>query len=239
MATVTRWSVESAAPEPLRFDGKKGLTMSMIKRLFGAAKPSGPEVSAPAGLPAGEQAPDSRTFQVDNSQAGTRRELVRVMTRDTLRASGIPDGWIELHVLLELGRGGQTFVHLRLVVRQWDVRLLKYAVAFQARLLDAIHGFDPTAREWLLTVSWQYQVGDTCPFPDMPDPSVWLEPPPHLGAPAPAARPSPVAAAPAGTVGPVTSVDLHLEPEEPDEVSEDLARLFAIRDANLPGTGSR
>ena len=224
--------------------------MSMIKRLFGGAKPSDPEVPAPAELPAGEQAPDSRTFQVDNAQAGTRRELVRVMTRDTLRASGIPDGWIESQVLLELGRGGQTFVHLRLVVRQWDVRLLKYTVAFQSRLLEAIHAFDPTAREWLLTVSWQYQVDSTCPFPDMPDPSVWLEPPPHLGAPPPAAaRPAPApkpAPAPAATelaaaaaAGPVTSVDVPLDLEQPDEVSEDLAQLFAIRDAHLPGTGSR
>jgi hypothetical protein len=223
--------------------------MSMIKRLFGGARPSEPEASVPAELPGGDQAPDSRTFQVDNAQAGTRRELVRVMTRDTLRASGIPDGWIETQVLLELGRGGQTFVHLRLVVRQWDVRLLKYTVAFQARLLDAIHGFDPTAREWLLTVSWQYQVGNTCPFPDMPDPSVWLEPPPHLGVPAPVARPAPApapapaapvaAAVAAAAAGPITSVDLPLELEEPDEVSEDLAQLFAIRDANLPGAGSR
>lgn len=221
--------------------------MSMIKRLFGTAKAPEPEASVPAELPAGDQAPDSRTFQVDNAQAGTRRELVRVMTRDTLRASGIPDGWIESQVLLELGRAGQTFVHLRLVVRQWDVRLLKYMVAFQGQLLEAIHGFDPTAREWLLTVSWQYQVGNTCPFPDMPDPAVWREPPPHLGAPTPAARPAPapapipVAAAVPGVAaaGPITSVDLPLDLEEPDEVSEDLAQLFAIRDAHLPGAGKR
>lgn len=219
--------------------------MSMIKRLFGAAKPPEPEVPPPVAAPVGGRTRDSRTFQVDDAQAGMRRELVRVMTRDTLHASGIPDGWIEPQVLLELGRGGQTFVHLRLVVRRWDVRLLKYAVAFQARLRDAIFGLDPTSREWLMAFSWQYQVGNTCPFPDMPDPSVWLEPPPHLGPPAPAARPSPapgpapIAAAPDAIVGPVTSVDLHLDLEEPDEVSEDLARLLAIRDADLPGNGSR
>jgi hypothetical protein len=223
--------------------------MSMIKRLFGGARPSEPEASAPAEPPGSDKTSDSRTFQVDNAQAGTRRELVRVMTRDTLRASGIPDGWIETQLLLELGRGGQTFVHLRLVVRQWDVRLLKYTVAFQARLLDRIHGFDPTSRDWLLTVSWQYQVGSTCPFPDMPDPSVWLEPPQHFGVPSPDARPAPApapapaapvaAAVAAATGGPITSVDLPLELEEPDEVSEDLAQLFAIRDAHLLGAGSR
>ena len=75
-----------------------------------------------------------------------------------------------------------------------------------------------------------------------------LEPPPHLGVPAPVvARPAPApapapvapvaAAVPAAAVAPITSVDLPLELEEPDEVSQDLAQLFAIRDANLPGTG--
>ena len=194
--------------------------MSMIKRLFGSAKK--PEAEAEPPPSQIDPTPDSRTFQVENAQAGTRRELVRVMTRDTLRASGIPEGWIESMVQLELARDGQTYVHLRLVVKQWDVRLLKYTIAFQNRLMAEVERFDPTARGWLLSISWQYQVGDSCPFPDMPEPAVWQ---------APALVVSPVPA--------VTTVDLPLDVEEPDEVSEDLARLFAIRDANLPAAGGR
>ncbi len=194
--------------------------MSMIKRLFGSAKK--PEVEAEPPPSQIDPAPDSRTFQVENAQAGTRRELVRVMTRDTLRASGIPEGWIESMVQLELARDGQTYVHLRLVVKQWDVRLLKYTIAFQNRLMAEVERFDPTARDWLLSISWKYQVGDTCPFPDMPEPAVWQ-------APALVVNPTPA----------VTTVDLPLDVEEPDDVSEDLARLFAIRDANLPAAGGR
>ena len=191
--------------------------MSMIKRLFGSeSKPDVPAQLRPSQI---DSAPDSRTFHLDNAQAATRRELVRVMTRDTLRATGIPEGWIECHVLLELARDGQTFVHLRLVVKHWDVRLLQYTIAFQHLLMAEITRFDPAAQEWLLSISWQYQVGDSCPFPDMPDPQLWQAPPVAIG-PAPA----------------MTSVDLALDMEEPDEVSEDLARLFAIRDANLPAT---
>jgi hypothetical protein len=201
--------------------------MSLIKRLFGSAKapepealPAEPEAATPSQI---DPAPDSRTFQLDSAQAGTRRELVRVMTRDTLRTTGIPEGWVESQVLLELGRGEQTFVHLRLIVKQWDVRLLKYAVAFQNRLTAEIEQIDPSARQWLLSVAWQYQVGETCPFPDLPEPAAWQAPAASLqSAPAPAAV-----------------MDLLLEDEEPDEVSEDLARLFAIRDANLPAHGGR
>lgn len=229
--------------------------MSLIKRLFGSAKTPGTEAAAdlepetPSRL---DPAPDSRTFQVDSAQAGTRRELVRVVTRDTLRAAGIPDGWIESQVLLELGRGDQTFVHLRLVVKQWDVRLLKFAVAFQNRLVAEIELIDPTAQQWLLSISWQYQVGATCPFQDLPDPAVWRAPaatiePEPVAAPAPVpmpvpvpvpvARPEPEPQSEPAAV-PSFEVDLLLEVEEPDELSEDLARLFAIRDANLPAQGA-
>ena len=137
-----------------------------------------------------------------------------------LRAAGIPEDWLESQVLLELARDGQTFVHLRLVVKHWDVRLLKYTIAFQNLLMAEITRFDPAAHDWLLSISWQYQVGDSCPFPDMPVPELWQAPP-----------------VPVGVVPVVTSVDLALDVEEPDEVSEDLARLFAIRDANLPASG--
>jgi hypothetical protein len=56
--------------------------------------------------------------------------------------------------------------------------------------------------------------------------------------PRPGRRPAPALRA-ATSAAPVTSVDLPLDLEEPDEVSEDLARLFAIRDANLPASGNR
>ncbi len=179
--------------------------MSMIKRLFGAARK--PELEAPSQI---DPPPDSKMSDID-TQAATRRELVRVMTRDTLRASGIPEGWIESQVILELGRGGQAVVHLRLVMKRWEARLLKYAVAFQNRLTDEVQRFDPDAREWLASITWQFQVGDTCPFPDLPDPPEWQ--------------------------APVTRVDVPIDAAEADEVSEDLALLFAIRDANLPASG--
>ena len=105
--------------------------MGLMQRLFGTSKP--PALATPAQPPQLPHAADSATVEVD-SQAATRRELVRMLARDSLRFSGIPQGWIELQVLLELGRGQQSFIHLRLLVRHWDERLFRYAVAFQRRL---------------------------------------------------------------------------------------------------------
>jgi hypothetical protein len=140
---------------------------------------------------------------------------VRMLTRDSLRFSGIPDGWIESQVLLELGHGGQTFIHLRLLVRHWDEGLFRYAVAFQRRLRAEIERFEPSAREWLLTITWQYEVDDQCPFLFMPDAASW-------GA-ANAVKGSAIQQAPSA------------ESREEAEMQSDLARLFAVRDANLAG----
>ena len=175
--------------------------MGLIKRLFGGDKK--PD-AVPA--PASQLPPDTMTVEVD-AQAATRRELVRMLTRDSLRFCGIPEGWMESQVLLELGRGGQTFIHLRLVVKHWDERLLKYAVAFQRRLRSEIERFEPSAREWLLSVTWQYEVDEQCPYLLMPDPAEWAV--------TETARARSAAS------------------KEEEDMQADLARLFAVRDANL------
>jgi hypothetical protein len=172
--------------------------MDLIKRLFGA----GDERNA-AGV--------SRTMvepvhgaQDFEAQLHTRCELVRVRTRNTLRLSGIPEFWIEPQVLLE-PEGGRTFLHLRLVVRHWDERLLRYAVALQNKLMTEIERIDPQARQWLRSIVWNFPPEIHCPYAELPQPSVWVD------AKAPDRSPEP----------------------EPDEVQSDLARLFAVRDAEM------
>ena len=108
------------------------------------------------------------------AQLSTRRELLRVRTRNTLRLSGIPESWIEPQVLLE-PEGGRTFLHLRLVVRRWDERLLRYAFALQTQLMREIERIDPQASQWLLSIVWQFPHDLPCAYPELPQPSVWVE----------------------------------------------------------------
>ncbi len=169
--------------------------MDLIRRLFGGSKK--PDLAVPPPL---ETRVDAKPLGID-SQAAMRRELVRVLTRDTQRFAGIPNGWIDSQVLLEPGRDGQTYLHLRLVVKHWDEWLIKYAVAFQRKLQSEIERFEPGAHEWLLSITWQYQVDSECPFLELPDAFEW------------------------GANG--------NQSREQDEVQEDLARFFAVRDAHL------
>lgn len=178
--------------------------MELIKKLFGDNEtPSTWSGAAAAQAPSDA----ARDFA---AQLPTRRELLRVRTRNTLRLSGIPEAWIEPQVLLE-PEGGRTFLHLRLVVRHWDERLLRYALAFQHRLMAEIESIDPQARQWLRSVVWCFAQDLASPYPELPQPSVWLD------------------ASPAADV----------PRSEPDEVQSDLALLLAVRDAELTRSGAR
>ena len=172
--------------------------MDTIKRTFGG-RPSDADTQLNPVEPY-DGAPDF------NAHIDTRCELVRVRTRNTLRLSGIPENWIEAQLLLE-AHGGRTYIHLHLVVRRWDERLQRYGVALQRKLLDEIERIDSQAREWLRSISWHYPAGLDCPFPELPQPSLWIE----------QAQPEPQ---------PKAATEL-------DEVQADIALLFELRDADL------
>lgn len=178
--------------------------MELMKRLFGGEALATAEPPGPTVAPHGDTAVDFA------AQLPTRRELLRVRTRNTLRLAGIPESWIEPQVLLE-PEGGRTFLHLRLVVRHWDERLLRYAVAFQTLLMAEIERIDPQAHEWLLSIVWCFPLDMTCPYPELPQPSEWLD-----------------------TKAPASDAA-----READDVQSDVAQLLALRDAELAQRAAR
>jgi hypothetical protein len=233
-----------------------------INRLLGRKATDGAKAREPAAsssLARSERA-DSRdnphTIE-DNSDNATRRQLVQMMLRDGLRKHGIPPGWVECRILVVNSRSRGQGLYLNLVMRHWDMLLLTYAHAFQHQLLSAITEFEPQASVWLHGISWELDVGDSCPYPDMPDPSIWVEilasdpPAPRpagvvprpvvkaVPAPAPAPEFTPVPAAlapvpapvpPASSAAPAPAATVSTEDAD---VLADLERMFAIRDANI------
>lgn len=161
----------------------------------------------------------------DGSANSLRRQLVQVLLRDVMRRHGIPPGWLDCQMLVVSSRSRGEGMYVRLVMKHWDSRLLNYAVAFQKALMVDIMRFEPHAAEWLYGISWQLEVGDTCPYKELPDRSVWQEParksfhepshaPTHAPTPKPAQKPS------------------H-EPDPQSELKTDLERIFAIRDSDM------
>jgi hypothetical protein len=112
----------------------------------------------------------------DGSDNATRRQLVQVLLRDALRKYGIPPRWIDCQMLLVNSRSRGQGMYVRLVVREWDERLMNYAYAFQNALMVEITRFEPQASQWLHGISWQLDVAETCPHRSMPDKSFWADP---------------------------------------------------------------
>ena len=207
--------------------------------------------------------PDNPHTIEDNSDNATRRQLIQMMLRDGLRKHGIPAGWVECRMLVVSSRARGPGLYVRLVMRHWDMRLLTYAHAFQQQLMAAITEFEPEASGWLHGVSWELDVGDSCPYLDMPHPSIWLElsqpqksampviaalmpasPAEFEPAPRPAFEPVPLPAfepttppafEPTTPPAAAGAAEVASQPgnDEEADVLKDLERMFAIRDANI------
>lgn len=142
--------------------------MSFLSRVFRSAPATGASEAA-TGLP-------SQGAAAPASAASTRRELLRVVLRDTLIKHGIPNAWLSCEMLATSGGGRTAGMHLRLLVKHWDPRLLKHGVAFENSLCQRAALFDPEATDWLTGISWQFALDDPAACPAMPDPAIWTTP---------------------------------------------------------------
>ena len=108
-------------------------------------------------------------------QSNLRRELIRVVLKDTLRLQGIPLGWIACEVILIPRAPGEDELHIQLIVMKWNEQLLRYASALQQQLLLGLDRFDPQVDHSKYIVSWRFAADCACPFSKMPDPGVWIQ----------------------------------------------------------------
>jgi hypothetical protein len=198
--------------------------MGLIGRIFGNGKER-------EGAP-GAATTQFRESEPDSDQEGSRnaprRELVQVILRDSMRKHGIPSDWIECRMLSSVNRIGRHGLHVNFVVKQAHDRLLAYVFAFQDSFERELARFDPRARDWLLSLGWEFQGFNAA---EMPDPRTWVQSGPAPLAPAPGLQ--------AALDFPLTE-DPRAGESEPakadDDVQRDLVALFAIRDAAMADT---
>ncbi|WP_411878700.1 hypothetical protein [Polaromonas sp. YR568] len=190
---------------------------NLISSLFGRSH----HAAAPKRTPA--SARDNPLTIEDGSDNATRRQLVQVLLRDALRKYGIPPRWIDCQMLLVDSRSKGPGMYVRLVVRQWDDRLMNYAFAFQNALMVEITRFEPQATQWLHGISWQLDVAETCPHRELPDKSFWAEPAPAKPA-APAGRPVPPLRA-SRPVAPPAAATAATDPPAAQPLAQPLAQV--------------
>jgi hypothetical protein len=145
--------------------------MSFFRNMFGMSRTraSGPPTSSQMH----SQISSGMSQQLAQSQNTTRRELLRVVLRDTLNRHGIPTSWIAAELVTTTSRSGERGIHWRLMVKHWDPRLLEHTVALQNALVKRVLTFDPLAVNWLNGISWQIALEDESVCPALPPPPTW------------------------------------------------------------------
>lgn len=129
----------------------------------------------------------SATPSSTQQHGNSRRELIRVVLKDTLRLHGIPLGWLACEVIVIRRASNAEEVHIQLVITKWNEQLLRYAPALQQQLLLGLDRFDPSVDHSSYVVSWRFSSDCGCPFPMMPPPTFWTKS--AVAAPAPAEEP--------------------------------------------------
>lgn len=195
---------------------------NLIQKLFRTPTPNSTLASSALRHKAPGPGGDNPSTIQEGSENAIRRQLVQVLLRDVIRKHGIPPQWIELQMLVVSSSSRGAGLYVRLVIKQWDQRLMNYAMALQSELLADIARFEPQAAKWLHGISWQLEMADSCPYTVLPDKAFWLEPAQQAAPVVPAAKSAAVAQA------------LETAPAaEANDALEDLNRLFFIRDQEI------
>lgn len=204
---------------------------NLLRTLFGL--PAAPTSFKSSGAPS--------TLQTD-SESVNRRQLVLISMRDVMRISGIPTAWIECETLNVTSRRRGAGLYIHLIVKHWDERLMRVGWAFQTEMKARMERFDPKAAVWIHGISWHLDVADSCPYTSLPDKSHWDTAPTapaavidHASQPPPAHFPAVLAAAPAADrENFVAAVNFQAtQPFSQSELTQDLEKLFAIRDEEM------
>jgi hypothetical protein len=122
-----------------------------------------------------KQAEKNKLHAANSSHAAldVQRELVRVAFQDTLQATGIPPQWLDCVARYIKAGKQQERLQILLVIKHWDLNLLRYAQAFQSELKQCIDRYeidvDHSDYEWL----WVFGANSITPYPLMPSASEW------------------------------------------------------------------
>lgn len=168
----------------------------------------------------------SQTAQPSGTPAVTqhtmRKDLLKVVLRETLMRNGIPMSWIGADLLRATSPKREPGIHVRLLVRHWDPRLQMCGVAFEQNFFRRLLAMDPQASDWLMGISWQYAMEDLSSCPPLPHPGSWTA---ATDQPLPQVPPRPARAS-----APVIEGPVHIA-KPGDDVRADLDKMLAERDA--------
>ena len=102
-----------------------------------------------------------------------KRELIKVVLKDTLRRLGIPFDWLACEIIVIARGPDDEELHIQLVLMKWQETFLRYAPALQQQLLRGLDRFDPAVDHSKYIISWRFSPECGCPFSVMPPARFW------------------------------------------------------------------
>lgn len=93
--------------------------------------------------------------------------------RDTLRKHGIPASWVGAETLPAKTPSELRGVHLRLVVKNADPKLLVHLLALQRAIQVRLAQVDARSSQWLMGTSWRLDVPLGTETSALPGPDFW------------------------------------------------------------------
>jgi hypothetical protein len=198
--------------------------MGLLNKIFKAPDRTGPDTV----LPTDTRFEESDGHDDDALERETsRRELVKLVLRESMRRHAVPSDWIECRMLPVVTSKRKTGVHVQLIVKQGQASLLGYIPAFQSSLMAELEKYDARPWDWLLSISWQFAGITSSSGGQMPGAGDWNVRQPAAGA---------ASLAGGAAVDQAKAAQDAMDAEDAD-VAEDLKALFAIRDAVLKTPG--
>ncbi|MBK6006610.1 hypothetical protein JJB11_10945 [Ramlibacter ginsenosidimutans] len=134
--------------------------MGLIARLLGRKEKDDDRDDAERGVSSLQAATRDRT----------RRELIAMALRDTLKKHGLVDGCITLDALPGFTSTRHRGMHIQLVFRDWQPSLLAYVVALESAVKGRLNRLDPLSPSWITGVSWRFEPRDRTVWPRLPVP---------------------------------------------------------------------
>ena len=139
--------------------------MSLYSRVFGQRRPA--QTGAPKQMRAAAGHP------AQPNRDASHRELLLMAVRDTLRKYGIPPSWIGAETLTATINGKQRGMHLRLLLRHWEPKLLVHILAFEQGVRARIRRLDPVSSGWVAGISWTLDIPEDVLLAPLPDAGYW------------------------------------------------------------------
>lgn len=98
----------------------------------------------------------------------TRRELITMAVRDTLKRHGLSADCITAEGLPSIVAGRHRGMQVQLVVKEWQPHLLSYVLALEAAFRSRLLRLDPLSSSWISGVSWRFEPKEPDRWPQLP-----------------------------------------------------------------------